>query len=102
MSWSGRSVLLCTNCGVASSLLIPPGDFISPDLPIEDTGPLRPSGGEFDPSRLKANRDKITEATNDTIHIAGGPLAVGRYPEHVHGSRPWFGYSPVVEFSEHL
>ena len=37
VSWSGRSVLLCTDCGVAGSLLIPPGDFISPDH-----GPLRP------------------------------------------------------------
>ena len=31
VSWSGRSVLLCTDCGVAGSLLIPPGDFISPE-----------------------------------------------------------------------
>jgi hypothetical protein len=68
MSWSGRSVLLCTNRGVASSLLIPPGDFISPEA-NSGRRTIAPIGSEFDPSRLKANRDKIPEATNDTIYI---------------------------------
>ena len=42
--------------------LVPPGDFISPDLPIEDAGPLLPSGREFHPNPVKAKRNKVADA----------------------------------------
>ena len=70
------------------SLICPPGDFISPDLPIEEAGPVLNLSDEKgqEPANARMKAAMVAEATSETVTRAPRPLrffnsaSMSRYP----------------------